>query len=53
MAFGGWMGGAIYDGAGSYAPAFLAGVAFNLGNVAVISTLLLRLRPGPLRAVAA
>ncbi len=53
MAFGGWMGGAIYDQAGSYAPAFVAAVAFNLGNIAVVSTLLLRLRPGRLRAVAA
>jgi MFS family permease len=47
MAFGGWMGGAIYDHYGSYAPAFLAGILFNVANIAVIATLNLRARrPG-------
>jgi cyanate permease len=51
MAFGGWLAGAIYDHTGSYAPAFLSGLAFNLANLAVIGALTLRLRPGLLRPV--
>jgi MFS family permease len=45
MAAGGWLAGAIYDGYGSYAPAFAAGVAFNLVNLLVIGALVLRQRP--------
>src|SRR5581483_3361532 len=44
MALGGWLAGAMYDQFGSYAPAFAAGVAFNLGNIAVIAWLAARLR---------
>ena len=48
MALGGWMGGAIYDQTGSYANAFLAGVAFNIVNLAVIGFLHMRqIRIGP------
>ncbi|MDA1097435.1 MAG: MFS transporter [Proteobacteria bacterium] len=42
MALGGWMGGAIYDLTGSYAPAFLTGLAFNIMNLAVIGFLHMR-----------
>jgi len=53
MAFGSWLGGALYDYFGFYPPAFAAGALFNLGNLAVIGLLLARLgRFGraPLRA---
>jgi MFS family permease len=47
MAAGGWMGGAIYDSHGSYAPSFGLAVLANLGNIAVIGFLVLRDRkPG-------
>lgn len=42
MAFGGWFAGALYDHFGFYAPAFAAGVLFNLANLAVIGFLLVR-----------
>ena len=42
MALGGWVSGAIFDLSGSYALAFLNGVLWNLVNVAIIGTLLLR-----------
>jgi len=44
MAFGGWLSGLIFDLTGSYAAAFLNGVAWNAMNVVIISTLLLRAR---------
>ena len=44
MAAGGWLGGAIYDHYGSYAPAFAAGVAANLANLVVVGLLLGRRR---------
>ena len=44
MAAGGWLAGAMYDGFGFYAPAFAAGIGFNLLNVAVIAPLVLRQR---------
>jgi len=40
MAIGGWLGGFVHDLVGSYTPAFLIGIAFNLGNLAVIGTLI-------------
>jgi MFS family permease len=43
MALGGWLGGALYDRFGSYAPAFAAGVGFNLLNLLVIGFLVLQL----------
>ena len=49
MAVGSWVAGAIYDSAGAYGPAFAAGVAFNLVNLAVLGLLLGR---RPLRALA-
>ncbi len=42
MATGGWLAGAIYDYAGYYAPAFAAGIAFNVVNLVVIGTLVVR-----------
>jgi MFS family permease len=42
MAAGGWLAGAIYDYAGFYAAAFAAGILFNLANLIVVSSLVLR-----------
>ena len=36
MALGGWLAGFVYDQLGAYGPAFVIGVAFNLGNIAII-----------------
>ncbi|MCC6890622.1 MAG: MFS transporter [Hyphomicrobiales bacterium] len=44
MAAGTWLAGAMYDYFGFYAPAFAAGVGFNLVNLALIATLVLRRR---------
>ena len=44
MATGAWLAGALYDHFGFYAPAFAAGVAFNLVNFILIATLVLRRR---------
>ncbi len=44
MALGGWMSGWIYDLSGSYEWAFLNGIAWNFLNIAILSTLLIRLR---------
>ncbi len=44
MASGTWLAGALYDHFGYYAPAFAAGVAFNVANFIVIATLVLRRR---------
>jgi MFS family permease len=44
MATGTWLAGALYDYFGFYAPAFAAGVAFNIANFAVIALLVLRRR---------
>lgn len=46
MALGGWLAGLIFDLTGSYAMAFLNGVAWNAMNVAIIATLLIRARGG-------
>ncbi len=42
MAAGGWLAGVIHDGYGFYAPAFAAGLAFNLMNLILIGALLPR-----------
>lgn len=44
MAFGSWFAGYLYDGFGYYAPAFGAGALFNLANLALVGTLVLRQR---------
>ncbi len=46
MAFGSWLGGALYDHFGYYAPAFGSGVVFNLGNLIVVGLLVLRQQRG-------
>jgi MFS family permease len=51
MAAGGWMSGEIYDWTGSYAAAFMNGIAWNLLNLAIAVFLLMgRLRPRPVPA---
>jgi MFS family permease len=42
MATGTWLAGILYDHFGYYAPAFAAGVGFNLLNFAAIATLVVR-----------
>jgi MFS family permease len=44
MATGGWLAGVLYDYFGYYAPAFAAGVGFNLLNLAIIALLVVRRR---------
>ncbi|MBI3435252.1 MAG: MFS transporter [Proteobacteria bacterium] len=44
MATGGWLAGALYDYFGFYTPAFAAGVAFNIVNLALVGTLVARQR---------
>jgi MFS family permease len=44
MALGAWLGGFMFDLTGSYRNAFLIGVAFNLGNLAIIGSLIHRTR---------
>ncbi|HEY3846471.1 MAG TPA: MFS transporter [Acetobacteraceae bacterium] len=46
MAFGSWLGGALYDHFGYYAPAFGTGVVFNLANLVVVGSLVLRQQQG-------
>ena len=44
MAAGGWVGGRVFDAAGSYEAAFLTGVGFNLLNLVIIGGLIHRTR---------
>lgn len=44
MAVGGWAGGHIFDMTGSYHMAFYLGLAFNIGNLAIVGTLFARWR---------
>jgi MFS family permease len=44
MSFGGWISGVIFDATGSYGAAFLNGVAWNLVNVTIMVSLLIRSR---------
>ncbi|HVV40985.1 MAG TPA: MFS transporter [Nitrobacter sp.] len=44
MSFGGWVSGVIFDATGSYAAAFLNGIGWNLLNVVIVVSLLLRSR---------
>jgi MFS family permease len=44
MALGSWLGGYVFDLTSSYRLAFMIGVAFNLGNLAIIASLILRTR---------
>jgi len=45
MALGGWMSGWIYDLTGSYAMAFVNGIAWNFLNIGIMVLILLRTRP--------
>jgi MFS family permease len=42
MSFGGWVSGVIFDATGSYAAAFLNGLAWNALNIAIVVGLLIR-----------
>ena len=42
MALGGWVAGYVFDLTGSYSPAFLIGVAFNVANLAILVGLIMR-----------
>ena len=53
MALGGWVGGAVFDYAGNYSPAFLVGLAFNALNFFLIAMLFVRRRPSRLEPVPA
>jgi MFS family permease len=53
MSFGGWISGVIFDATGSYAAAFLNGVAWNLVNVTIMVSLLIRARGYQTKAGAA
>jgi MFS family permease len=44
MSFGGWVSGVIFDATGSYAAAFLNGLAWNALNVIIVAALLIRAR---------
>ena len=44
MAIGGWLSGVIFDLTGSYADAFLNGIAWNLVNIGIVALLLRRRR---------
>jgi MFS family permease len=44
MSFGGWISGVIFDVTGSYAAAFANGLAWNVVNMAIVLSLLLRAR---------
>jgi MFS family permease len=44
MALGGWLAGKMFDLTGSYHAAFLNGIAWNLLNMSIAVTLLLRMR---------
>ena len=44
MGFGGWIGGYLFDQTGSYTAPFLIGVAFNVVNLAIVATLIVKLR---------
>ncbi len=44
MSLGGWISGVIFDATGSYAAAFLNGMAWNAVNVMIVIALLLRAR---------
>jgi hypothetical protein len=44
MSVGGWVSGVIFDSTGSYAAAFLNGLGWNLVNVTIMVSLLIRSR---------
>jgi len=52
IAAGGWLAGALYDYAGFYGAAFGAGIAFNLANLIIVGSLVLRQRHQQRRVLA-
>src|SRR5947208_10191760 len=44
MSLGGWVSGVIFDATGSYAAAFLNGLAWNALNITIVMSLLIRAR---------
>ena len=44
MSFGGWVSGVIFDASGSYAAAFVNGLAWNALNITIMVALLIRAR---------
>jgi MFS family permease len=50
MSFGGWISGVIFDATGSYAAAFLNGLAWNALNVTIMVALLIRARANSAKA---
>jgi MFS family permease len=52
MAFGSWFAGMLYDQYGFYAPAFAAGVLFNVANLLIIGFLVMRQSPAQAPALA-
>ena len=44
MSFGGWVSGVIFDATGSYAAAFINGLAWNAVNITIMVALLIRAR---------
>jgi MFS family permease len=53
MAAGNWLAGRLYDHFGYYGPAFATGIGFNLLNLLLVGTLVLRQRPARVRALPA
>ena len=53
MGFGSWIGGVLFDATGTYIPAFLLGVAFNVANLVILAVLIARIGPRRLRAAVA
>jgi MFS family permease len=52
MAAGGWLAGLLYDHFGFYGAAFLAGLIFNLANLLLVGSLVVRWRRQPRPALA-
>jgi hypothetical protein len=46
MAIGGWMSGWIFDVTGNYQAAFLNGIVWNLVNLLIVGSLIMRHRRG-------
>ena len=50
MAAGGWGAGVLYDQFGYYLPAFAVGIGFNIVNLVILLSLVVRQRSGGLPA---
>src|SRR5207237_4306072 len=49
MSFGGWISGVIFDATGSYAAAFINGLAWNAVTITIMLSLLIRSRMNAVR----